>query len=152
MYTSPLARAGQTATIIAEHQRIEVEVVPEFREYSAGVWEGLTLAEIEKRFADLAQRWYADPSTVRIPGGEMLLEMRDRVIPAFERIVRRHRDEAVAIVAHGGVNRAIILTVLDTPLSAFWRIKQDNAGINLLEFDDDRRHLVTMNETSHLRS
>jgi broad specificity phosphatase PhoE len=40
MYTSPLARAEQTAAIIAKHYRIEVEAVPEFREYSAGQWEG----------------------------------------------------------------------------------------------------------------
>jgi broad specificity phosphatase PhoE len=81
----------------------------------------------------------------------VLAEMRDRVIPAFDRIVHRHRDETVAIVAHGGVNRAIILTALGCPLSSFWRIRQDNAGINLLEFEGDRGRLVTMNETWHLK-
>lgn len=151
VYASPLARALETAMFLARAHGLDVIPVADFREYSAGVWESLTLVEIEERYGELLQRWYADPSVVRIPGGETLEEMRSRVLPSLHGIVRAHPDEGIAVVAHGGVNRAVILTVLGVPLSSFWRIRQDNACINLLEFNGSHARVLIMNETTHLK-
>lgn len=56
----------------------------------------------------------------------------------------------VAVVAHSGVNKTILLTLLGAPLSSYWRIRQHNACVNVLEYHGDRAVMLVMNETSHL--
>ena len=59
VYSSDLARARETADIVAAKLGLEVRVDPRLRERSFGSWEGLTTLEIEERFADSHRRWQA---------------------------------------------------------------------------------------------
>jgi len=40
----------------------------------------------------------------------------------------------IAIVAHGGVNRIILCHLMGVPLENLFRIEQNNAAINIIEF------------------
>lgn len=151
IYTSPLRRAAQTAFAIARVHAAEPIVVPEFSEHAIGEWEGLTLSEVEAGYAELLRRWYDDPANTRIPGGETVAEMQARVLLAFRRITRAHNDEAIVIVGHGGVNRVILLSVLDAPLSSYWRFRVPNAGISMVEMDGHRGWLMALNDMAHLK-
>ena len=150
VYSSPLIRALETAAAIAEPHSLPVHTHDGLSEIRVGEWEGLTVAEIEARYVQAVRQWYDTPHLARIPGGEMVGEMRDRATAAVEEIRRRHEGEAVAVVAHGGVNKTILLTVLGAPLSSYWRIRQHNACINVLDYAGDRAVMLVMNETSHL--
>lgn len=152
VYCSPLARAVETARVVAEPHGLPVVPVDALREIRVGKWEGLTVAEIEAQYAEVAAGWYAAPHLARIPGGESIVEMRDRGAAAVEEIRAHHPGEAVAVVAHGGVNKAILLTVLGAPLSCYWRIRQHNGGISVLEYDGDRARVLTLNATAHLEN
>lgn len=150
VYSSPLRRALDTARVIAEPHSLPVTPHEGLHEIRVGEWEGLTVAEIESRYVDALQQWHTTPHLARIPGGETIEEMRNRAAAALVEIRRRHESGRVAVVAHGGVNKAILLTLLGAPLSAYWRIRQHNGCINVLEYDGDRTRLLVMNETAHL--
>lgn len=152
MYSSPLARAVETARVIAEPHDLPVTPVEALREIRVGQWEGLTVAEIEAQYAEAASRWYTTPHLARIPGGETIAEMQMRSAAAVEELRRRHAGEAVGVVAHGGVNKTIILTVLAAPLSSYWRLRQHNGGITVLEWEGDRARVLILNATAHLES
>lgn len=150
VYSSPLSRALETATAIAEPHHLPVRAHDGLSEIRVGEWEGLTVSEIEARYVEAVRQWYEAPHLARIPGGETIEELRARATAAAEEIRRRHEGETVAVVAHGGVNKTILLSVLGAPLSSYWRIRQHNACINVLEYDGDRAVMLVMNETSHL--
>lgn len=152
VYSSPLARALDTAQAIAQPHRLPVIAVEGLSEIRVGEWEGLLVGEIEARYAAAVHQWYNAPHLARIPGGETIEEMRGRAVTAIEEIRRRHEGEAVAVVAHGGVNKTILLTALGVPLANYWRIRQHNACINVLEYEGDRVRVLVINETSHLES
>ena len=59
VYSSDLARARETAEIVAETLGLEVQVDARLRERGFGSWEGLTTPEIENRFGDSHRRWRA---------------------------------------------------------------------------------------------
>lgn len=151
VYTSPLSRAMETARSLASAHRLDVIPVADLREIGAGVWESLLIEEIQERYGALLQQWWNAPDEVRVPGGETLEELRARGVAAFEDIRRRHLEEAVAIVAHGGVNKTILLTLLGAPLASYWRIRQSNACINVIEFDGNQARILMMNETTYLK-
>jgi broad specificity phosphatase PhoE len=70
---------------------------------------------------------------------------------AMRGIVGRHPDGQVAVVAHGGMNKLILLTLLGAPLASFWRLSQSNACINILEFGAARGRILAVNDTTHLK-
>jgi phosphoserine phosphatase len=68
----------------------------------------------------------------------------------MQEILARHDDATIAVVAHGAVNKMVLLSALDAPLSSYWRIRQDNAGINIVDVYGIHRVVRVMNETAHL--
>lgn len=151
IYSSPLQRALATAAAVAAPHALSVESDPDLREIAFGEWESLLGEEVEQRFGALLQQWWQRPDQVQIPGADTLEDVRVRAVGALQGIVARHPDARVAIVAHGGVNKLMLLTLLGAPLSSFWRLAQSNACINVVEFDGDRGRVLVVNDTMHLK-
>ncbi len=151
VYSSPLERAMETAAAVAAAHTLTAEPVAALREMAFGEWESLLSEEVEQRFGPLLREWWKRPEQTRIPGAEPLDAARARVMAALRAIMARHAGERVVVVAHGGVNKLIVLSTLGAPLSSFWRIKQDNACVNVLEYQDDRGRVLICNDTTHLR-
>lgn len=106
VYSSDLARARETAEIVAAKLGLEVTLDPRLRERGFGSWEGLTMAEIEARFADGHRRWRAGEG----PGADDAEEFADfsaRVSDFLADVLRRHPGEQVLVVSHGGSIRVV---------------------------------------------
>src|SRR5262249_44584601 len=80
--SSPALRAIQTAEIIADHFRADITRDPRLSEVKIGKWEGMTYEEVMR--TEEYQRLQASPLTERLPGGEDLVQVRDRAIGAVE--------------------------------------------------------------------
>ncbi len=150
LYASPLPRAMLTARPVAEAQGLTVNAVDDLREIDQGEWEGRFIGDIEKTDGATLRAWSQTPDVVRMPGGETLAEVQARAMSALTRLAARHPGDTIAVVAHGGVNKTLLLAVLGAPLASYWRIRQHNACFNILEFDGDTARVITLNETSHL--
>ncbi len=106
LYSSDLARARETAEIIAERLSLETRLDPRLRERGFGSWEGLTTEEIESSFPDEQARWRAG-----IGAGAHDAESFDsfaaRVGSFVDDVVQRHLGEEVLVVTHGGTIRVV---------------------------------------------
>lgn len=101
--TSPLRRARRTAELIAEVLGLdEPHVVPELAERDVGEWTGLTRAEIEARWPGALDPPRSDP-----PGGETRGAFQDRIVGVLDELFGAHTGRRTAVVAHGGVIRAV---------------------------------------------
>ena len=108
VYSSDLARARETAEIIAADlgQDVRLQTDERLRERGFGAWEGLTMTEIEERFAEGLRRWQRGAG----PGAddaETFEAFAERVGAFLDDVLARHPDEEVLIVAHGGTIRVI---------------------------------------------
>jgi len=108
------------------------------------------MPELEERYGALLQEWWTTPNTLRVPGGESIEEMRERAMAALQTMVAKHRGETIAAVAHGGVNKVVLLTLLGAALTSYWRLRQANGCINVLEFGGAHSMLLALNYTRHL--
>lgn len=134
VYCSDLSRARKSAEIVAKPHGLGVVEMKELRERSFGRWEGMSFLEIREQFPEEFGNWSRDPLSYSPPGGESTLEVRERVMKGLEQILARHQGECFAIVAHGGVNRIILCEALGVPLDNIFRIEQDYAALNVIEF------------------
>ena len=150
VYASPLRRARDTAAAIAAPHGLDVETDPAFKELGFGRWEGLTLDEVRARDAAVYLGWAHTPHLVSPPGGESLVEARERVLAGLERLRAGHQDETVCLVAHGIPVRILILEALGLGLDRIWSLHSAPTGISELEFRDDWTALHRMNTLVHL--
>jgi broad specificity phosphatase PhoE len=63
---------------------------------------------------------------MRFPEGESLHELVARGADALRLVVKHHSDDTMVLVGHDSVNRAMLLQLLDQPLSAYWRLAQES--------------------------
>jgi broad specificity phosphatase PhoE len=132
-YTSPLARARETASIVLAGRNVVPLAVPELRELSYGLLEGVAPDARRAGWPDLDARWPADPWAVAFPGGESLDALAARVLPAWTRIVAAHPGETVLVSGHGHVNRVLLLHARRQPREAFWAVAQPNGVVTVLD-------------------
>lgn len=150
IYSSDLRRARQTAAAIAAPYGLHPVADPAFREVDYGDWEGVSEEDVRRQWAERYRAWREDAAHVRIPGGETFLELRDRFVPAVVAVMERHAAANVAIVAHKAANRVFLCEVLGLPPSAYRSIGQDNACLNVLDYEGGRWRVWLVNDTCHL--
>jgi alpha-ribazole phosphatase len=109
VYSSPLSRCKK----LAEHlfPAVPVSYENDLQEIHCGEWEMLYWDAIPREIID---PWMKDFVNVQIPGGESYVQLFDRVIACYEKIIQMPKP--VAIVAHGGVIRSILAHITNTPL------------------------------------
>ncbi len=150
-YCSPLSRARDTGEAIAQHHGLQVLDLPGLTDLCYGEWERLPLTEVKGKYADLYRQWETAPHTVRFPKGETLDEVKVRAWAAVEEVTRRHPDETVLLAAHRAVNKVLIAAFIGLDNSHFWRIGQDTTAVNRFNLVGDTWHIMSVNDTCHLR-
>ncbi|HET6204297.1 MAG TPA: histidine phosphatase family protein [Planctomycetota bacterium] len=112
-FTSPLARARESARILLEGRGVPLRVVEDFREIDFGRLEGLTEPQIAEREPEFYRLWRLERSAEGYPGGEAFEGFRSRVVGAFDRLEEEGAFRGSALlVAHRGTVRAILARLL----------------------------------------
>jgi len=132
IYCNNLGRSLHTAHIIAGHRKEIIHLEPDLREINLGDWDGLSRYEIAGQFPIQWKERQKDLFGHQPPGGESFIDLYNRVVPVFERIVGTLTGDTL-IVGHAGVNRVLVSWVLGMPLEHIFRIKQDYGGMHILE-------------------
>lgn len=136
IYSSDVKRAFETASIISPLQCCPTITLNGLREWDFGAWEGLTFAEILKYDGGRRAAWMADPVNTPPPGGESLIEARNRGMAAIKHIVGLHPSGSVAVVSHGALIRAVITTCSGRPLEDALTLRVGLGTLSVLEFQE----------------
>ncbi len=133
VFSSDLGRSRRSAEIIGAPHGLMPNVVPALREMDMGRWDGLTASQIREREPKAFADWMARIGEFPFPEGESVPDLLARVAPAFDAIVAAHAGRPIAIVAHGGPNRALLCRALGLPLARLLAFGQDYAALSILE-------------------
>lgn len=109
LYSSPLKRCYQLASYLYPHSVIEQH--PNLKEMHFGEWE---LRPWDQIATDPLNSWMQDFVNVRVPGGENYLDLYDRTVDFFNRIVSK--NQSAAIFTHSGNIRSILSYINNVPL------------------------------------
>lgn len=148
VYASHLTRAVQTATPLATRRGFTVGIFPELEEVRLGDW---SKGEFRRRAACRDPEWLAWSRTGRwdgIPGCEGDVAFRSRVAGVIDDLAARHRDETIAVVAHGGSINAYIAEIMGITRSLWMSV--ENTSITVVRVADHGHTVVTANDCHHL--
>lgn len=128
IYVSPLKRTIQTANILSKKYILDDRL----REMNFGVFEGLNYEEIKQKYPDYLRLWNEDYENYRIPNGESLQDLFDRVEDFIKDVKRKHKR--VLVVTHGGVIRCA-LSLIFSSREFFYKFKIDPGSVSIVEYD-----------------
>lgn len=137
-FCSDLARGVASADILRRAFRPHAGTMPViadrgFREISLGAWEGLTKAEVEKRYPGALAERGADFAGYAPLGGESFSMLQRRALLALVR-ARHHEPEGLlVVVGHSAFNRCVLADYLALPLEDAVKLPQAYACWTLLE-------------------
>ena len=129
---SGLQRTRETAAIVLGPRKLEVGIVPELAEIRGG--DPIARAKLSPVDYAYAMFKAGEPGAC-FAAGEPFADFVARVVPAFNAITNDPSWSTLLLVAHGGVNRAILTDITSATLAAFGAFEQDSACLNLIDVD-----------------
>lgn len=165
VYSSPLGRAKDTAEIIVSHlkhaPKQPLQTQEQLKEINLMAWEGLLFTEVAAKYPLEYEQWQNAPHELRMQvpdeGGTReyapVLELFDRAKQFWQGFLPSHANQTVLLVAHSGINRALIGTALGLEPQCYQAVHQSNCGISVLNFAGGWGDLVqaeSLNQTAHL--
>ena len=131
--SSPLARAGQTATVVAAANNLKVSFDPAFNEMIFGPWEGLSEARVKQQYPLEWTLWNSQPQELKLRGRETLEQLQARVIAGMRHVEAETKAEgkgnSILVVSHVAVIRVVALYAQGRPLSEYKSIEVDNCQL-----------------------
>lgn len=146
-----MKRALDTARAVASHYQLAVQLEPDLREIDAGELEGVEIAELGTTFSQFLLRWRHGEGLEKMPGGESIDDLANRVWPAIQQILGKHKEGTVAVISHYFVTLVIICKALGLPLARIERIRVQNSSVSIIDFENKYPCLVLLSDTCHLR-
>lgn len=144
VYSSDLDRSRYCAELVAAAHDLSVSTCESLRELHFGDWEGRTWAELRESYPEDWQLRLQDLVNFQVPGGESFQDAADRIRPTIRDIITRHLGGAVVLVAHGGVNRVVLLDAIGASLGQAFSIEQDYGCLNIIDYFSDGNAVVKL--------
>jgi broad specificity phosphatase PhoE len=152
VYSSDLGRAMQTAVEVATLHGLTVRADVRLREIETGGFTHKNRAEIDAEFPGQRDTWAKAPATMRMPGGETLLETQTRALEFFGEVMPGHADQTIVVISHGGIGQAILVNAMGGTVDDLWlKERVDNCQISRLEWtQEDGLKLIELSDVRHL--
>lgn len=149
LYSSPLERTMETAAPIAAALGLEIQPAEDVIEVDYGEWTGRVFETDLKGKPDWIQ-YNSFRTGARIPGGEHVLRIQDRMVQWTERTRRQHPGKHIAVVSHGDPIKTVVVHYAGLHLDMFHRIDIGPASVTVIRIDDHAPLVMTVNNTEYL--
>jgi len=138
IYISPLKRARQTAEILQVNGKQDHRL----KEMNFGIFEGLSYSEISRLYPKEAQEWMMDYISYRIPSGESLMDVYERVSDFLSEV--SEEKGPILVVTHEGVIKCALCSILGNP-EYFYRFKAVHCRFTQIALEDGYSFIKAMN-------
>ncbi len=149
IYSSDQYRALKTAEIITGDRDIEIIQIMELREIAFGLWEGMKLSDIKKKYSKEFHNYMNNPLQYKSYGGESIEEFFDRVQRGLQ-VVLESGGENVLIVAHGVTIKALVSILKGLPKENISKLPVfPGASLSIFKKNGDLWEVELEADTSH---
>ncbi len=150
IYTSPLARALETAKLIKKDKKTPIVELDGLKEINLGKWEGMKKTDIKALYPESYYNFWNNPKAYIPHGGESFKDLFLR-IDSVLKIILQQKCENILIVSHGISLKVLFCIMKDTAIEDFWETSYlDNNSLTIVDLKDNEVSFIIENDTSHL--
>lgn len=97
IFTAPGEPARSTAAALGEALGVPVKVKDELRNLDQGLWQGLQLDDIRRKYPKVFKQWQDSPETICPPEGETVPEAVERIQKALRKPLKRKTTVGIVV-------------------------------------------------------
>lgn len=147
VYSSPMERTLETAAPLARRLGLPIEKSEEFTEVDVGDWSGMDLDQLVRE--PLWREYNLFRSVTRPPGGELLIEVQQRMVSGLDRLRRKHPEQTVAVFSHADPIKAALAYYAAIPADCMTRLEIGLASISTVSISDHGVKILGINCTGN---
>lgn len=133
IYHAPCESAEETAACLVEGRSIRPKAIDGLRNIDHGLWHGKLIDEIRRNQPRLYRTGCDNPETVCPPGGESVQNAANRVMKAINRLLRKSRNQVIALVIPDPLASLVAAELNDEAMSDIWKSETDAGSWQLIE-------------------
>jgi alpha-ribazole phosphatase/probable phosphoglycerate mutase len=127
IFSSPLQRCAAFAEELASRLQSPLHIDPRWRELGFGAWEGRRWSDLYEEYGEALLAFQQNPGQNPAPGGEDYPDFERRIAGAWADLLAQAQGGHWLLIAHAGVQRAVLRKVLGFPPSRMFNIQVPNA-------------------------
>jgi len=127
----------QAAKLVAHHFKLRIRNSDFLEPISMGLWQGLTRDELRFRYPTVFPQWEENPLSVNPPEGESLEGAADRFRTGVQKILKRNRGGAAALVLRPFSLQIVAGILRGEELQAIIAHLQETPGMATIDVADD---------------
>ncbi|HZZ73631.1 MAG TPA: histidine phosphatase family protein [Pirellulales bacterium] len=133
IYCAPCESARESAELLGRMLNVRVKPLEKLRNLDHGLWQGMLVEDVRTRQPRVYRQWQEHPETVCPPSGELVGDAQQRVQAALAKLVRKHADGKIAVVAPEPLAGIIKAELLHRDLGDMWEGLSGGARCEWLE-------------------
>ena len=145
IFSSPLCRAYETASIMAKGRNLDIITDTRLLELSFGEGEGLSLSYIHSHPESELYNFIHNPSLyIPTKGGETLENLFNRCGLFLEECIfpLEGSCENILVVGHGALIRGMIYHMNRRSISDFWSVTHKNCSVTISQYSNHKFQLL----------
>jgi len=142
IYCSPNLRSFQSARMIAETFKQEVQVIESLYTKKCGVWNNLTFDDLEEKFPQALEEYHKNPCRFIPEGGESLLDFNSRIDECIKNVVEENIGGRIIIVTNPDIIQSAIHSALNIPPENQTKIRIKTGSATQISYYDGWASLV----------
>jgi probable phosphoglycerate mutase len=120
VYCGPCECVCQTAEAISEALGSKLKKLDTLRNIDHGLWQGMLIEDVKRKQPKVYRQWQEQPEIICPPEGEMLSEARERVQAALAKIIKKHKQGAIALVVPEPIASVVQAHLSQSELGDLW--------------------------------
>ena len=121
IYRGPSRSAAETAQAIGEALDVKIREIDSLRNIDLGLWQGMLVEDVKRKQPKVFRQWREQPRTICPPEGESLSKAEARVEVALTKILKKHKEGAIALVVPEPLASLAASYLSHTQLGDFWK-------------------------------
>ena len=122
IYSSPAARATQSAGMISKLFKKDFEIIDDLHPRKCGSFNGLTFEQIAEKYPDALENLVNRPDIPTPEDAEAITPFIQRVKSSVNKIINENTGKRIIVVTHRDVIKAAVCSALNLPDTALYRL------------------------------
>lgn len=147
VYFSPCQSAEETANVVARGLSVKAKPLKNLHNMDYGLWQGKLIDELKEKQKKVYRQAQEQPEMVCPPEGETVSEAQKRVKSALDKLIKKHKNQTVVIVAPEPLTSLMHAYLRQTELADFWETVCDCGSWLTIDVEPQKLASMAPNQT-----
>lgn len=138
LYTPTGQPSLETAETVAAGLNVKLKKLNHMQNLNQGLWQGMLVEDVRRKQPKVYRQWQEQPENVCPPEGEMLSDADERVRTAMSKLLKRHKEGTIGVVAPEPLASLIRRFITRGELGDLWKVANGHGSWEVLEVEPEK--------------